>query len=201
VNEQSSEFVEIFLQEASERLQFLREYAGILQDPYPQAQDIERLYIAAHTLGGTSASYGFPLFSEVAGKLAHIFLYAMNATIGQDAGGPLVEFISEAIAVLETDLLMISANGVEAAEDIGVFKQKYPFAFQAAPQPAPQPSAPVQDQSAAPENQRPAWAEPEVAPLLRRWGRATGDSRVLCPGGGGAFAGGNRLPLVTGNQS
>ena len=131
MNEQASEFVEIFLQEASEHLQFLREYTGILQDPYPQAADIERLYISAHTLAGTSASYGFPLFSEIAGKLAHIFQYAMNATIGQDASGPLVEFISEAIAVLETDLLMISANAAEAAEDLEAFKQRYPFAFQA----------------------------------------------------------------------
>ncbi|HEV3038378.1 MAG TPA: response regulator [Candidatus Angelobacter sp.] len=132
MNEQGAEFVEIFLQEASEHLQFLREYSGILQDPYPQPDDIERLYISAHTLGGTSGSYGFPLFSEVAGKLAHIFQYAMNATIAPDATGPLVEFISEAIAVLESDLLMISANSVEAEEDINVFKQRYPFAFQTA---------------------------------------------------------------------
>ena len=132
MNEQGAEFVEIFLQEASEHLQFLREYSGILQDPYPQPDDIERLYISAHTLGGTSASYGFPLFSEVSGKLAHIFQYAMNATISPDATGPLVEFISEAIAVLESDLLMISTNSVEAADDIDVFKQRYPFAFQTA---------------------------------------------------------------------
>ena len=50
------EFVELFLQEASEHLQFLREYSGILQDPYPVPDDVERLYISAHTLGGTSAS-------------------------------------------------------------------------------------------------------------------------------------------------
>ena len=82
------EFVELFLQEASEHLQFLREYSGILQDPYPVPDDVERLYISAHTLGGTSASYGYPLFSEVAGKLAHIFQYAMNATITPEAAGP-----------------------------------------------------------------------------------------------------------------
>lgn len=160
---QNSEFVEIFLQEASERLQFLREYAGILLDPYPQAEDIERLYIAAHALSGTSASYGFPLFSEIAGKLAHIFQYAMNATIGQEAAGPLVEFISEAIAVLETDLLMISANDVEADEDVTAFKQKYPFAFQAsaAQPPQPEPAAP---QAAAPESRSQVVEEP--APLV-----------------------------------
>jgi chemosensory pili system protein ChpA (sensor histidine kinase/response regulator) len=127
---QGAEFVEIFLQEASERLQFLREYSGILQDAYPRQEDVERLHIAAHTLAGTSASYGFPLFAEISGKLAHIFQYALNATIAADAAGPLVEFISEAVALLESDLIMISTNGVESGEDISVFKQRYPFAFQ-----------------------------------------------------------------------
>ncbi|HWF02909.1 MAG TPA: Hpt domain-containing protein, partial [Candidatus Angelobacter sp.] len=135
MNGQGAEFVEVFLQEASERLQFLREYSGILQDAYPRPEDVERLHIAAHTLAGTSASYGFPLFSELSGKLAHIFQYAMNATIAADATGPLVEFISEAVALLESDLIMVSTNAIEAEEDIGVFKQRYPFAFQAAPEP------------------------------------------------------------------
>jgi chemosensory pili system protein ChpA (sensor histidine kinase/response regulator) len=135
LNGQGAEFVEVFLQEASERLQFLREYSGILQDAYPQPEDVERLHIAAHTLAGTSASYGFPLFSELSGKLAHIFQYAMNATIAADAAGPLVEFISEAVALLESDLIMVSTNAVEAEEDIGIFKQRYPFAFQAAAEP------------------------------------------------------------------
>ncbi|HEV7551719.1 MAG TPA: response regulator [Candidatus Angelobacter sp.] len=136
MNGQGAEFVEIFLQEASERLQFLREYSGILQDAYPRQEDVERLHIAAHTLAGTSASYGFPLFAEISSKLAHIFQYAMNATIAADAAGPLVEFISEAVALLESDLIMISTNALESEEDIGAFKQRYPFAFQtsAAPQ-------------------------------------------------------------------
>src|SRR5258707_5283696 len=115
-------------------------------DPYPMPEDVERLYISAHTLEGTSASYGYPLFSEVSGKLAHIFQYAMNATIGPEASGPLVEFISEGVAVLESDLIMISTNNVEADDDINAFKIKYPFAFQA---PAP-----------------PVATEPEVAPII-----------------------------------
>jgi chemosensory pili system protein ChpA (sensor histidine kinase/response regulator) len=104
-------------------------------------EDVERLYISAHTLEGTSASYGYPLFSEVSAKLAHIFQYAMNATIGPEASGPLVEFISEGVAVLESDLIMISANNVEAEEDMNSFKLKYPFAFQAPA--APEPEEPV----------------------------------------------------------
>jgi len=131
LNQNGSEFVGVFLQEASERLQFLREYAGILQDAYPRPEDVERLHIAGHALAGTSASYGFPLFSEVAGKLAHIFQYAMNAGISAEAAGPLVEFISEAVAMLESDLIMISDSGAEAVDDISTFKQRFPFAFQA----------------------------------------------------------------------
>ena len=139
MSSQGQEFVEIFLQEASEHLQFLREYSGVLQDPYPVAEDIERLYISSHTLAGTSASYGFPLFSEVAGKLAHIFQYAMNASISAEASSALVEFISEAVAVLESDLILVSTSGQESHDDINTFKAKYPFAFQA---PAPVETAP-----------------------------------------------------------
>jgi len=138
VSTPGAEFVEVFLQEASEHLQFLREYSGILQDPYPVPEDIQRLYISAHTLEGSSGSYGFPLFREVAGKLSHIFQYAMNATIAADATGPITEFISEGIAVLESDLLMISANGIENEEEIASFKQRYAFAFEPVV-PAPQP--------------------------------------------------------------
>ncbi|HEY5028976.1 MAG TPA: Hpt domain-containing protein, partial [Candidatus Angelobacter sp.] len=143
--------MEIFLQEASERLQFLREYSGILQDAYPRPEDVERLYIAAHTLAGTSASYGFPLFAEISGKLAHIFQYAMNATIAADAAGPLVEFVSEAVALLESDLIMISTNAMESDEDIGIFKQRYPFAFQtsALPQQEERPQAAAAENASA----------------------------------------------------
>src|SRR5689334_7032458 len=132
------EFIEVFLNEAAEHLQFLREYSGILQDPYPAPEDIERLFISAHTLSGTAGTYGFPLFSEIAGKLAHIFQYAQNASIGADAAGPIVEFISEAVSTLESDLLMISANTIEALDEVNAFKLKYPFAFQQAAEPQPE---------------------------------------------------------------
>ncbi|MDE3109721.1 MAG: Hpt domain-containing protein, partial [Acidobacteriota bacterium] len=125
--------VELFLQEASEHLQYLREYSGMLQEPQTTHEDLEKLYIAAHTLAGTSASYGFPQFSEVAAKMAHIFHYATNATLSPEMYGPLTEFISDAISVLEFDLLQISSSGIETAADIAIFKQRYAFAFPAAP--------------------------------------------------------------------
>ncbi len=163
MNEQGREFVEVFLQEASERLQFLREYAGILQDPYPRPEDIERLYIAAHALAGTSASYGFPHFSEISSKLAHIFQYAMNAGISAEAAAPLVEFIFEALAMLESDLIMISTNSSEAADDIWAFKQRFPFAFQTPATPEPPAGTSVSQDSQDEEAESAAEAAP--APL------------------------------------
>ncbi|GAC1668410.1 MAG: response regulator [Candidatus Acidiferrum sp.] len=129
------EAVELFLQEAAEHLQYLREYVSVLQDVQPQHEDLERLYIAAHTLGGTSASYGFPHFSEVASKLAHVFQYALNATLGEDLHGPLTEFLSDGISLLESDLLAISDTGNEIVDDVDAFKERYRFAFPAEPQP------------------------------------------------------------------
>lgn len=127
------ESLELFLQEASEHLQYLREYSGLLTEPHTKHEDLEKLYIAAHTLSGTSASYGFPQFSEIAAKMAHVFHYATNAELSADMHGPLTEFLSDAISVLEFDLLQISATGFETTEDIAAFKQRYAFAFPAAP--------------------------------------------------------------------
>ncbi len=135
------EAVEMFLQEAAEHLQYLREYVSVLQEISPRREDLERLYISAHTLSGTSASYGFPRFSEIGAKLAHVFQYALNAPLGDDLHGPLTEFLSDGISLLETDLLEISDTGKESLDDIAAFKERYRFAFPTEPPPLnyPQP--------------------------------------------------------------
>jgi chemosensory pili system protein ChpA (sensor histidine kinase/response regulator) len=129
------EAVELFLQEASDHLQYLREYVSVLQEVKPRREDLERLYISAHTLSGTSASYGFPRFSEIAAKLGHIFQYALNAPLGDDLHGPLTEFLSDGISLLETSLLEISDTGQENTEDVAAFKERYRFAFPPEPPP------------------------------------------------------------------
>src|SRR5579863_8954269 len=148
------EAVEVFLQEASEHLQYLREYVSVLQEISPRHEDLERLYISAHTLSGTSASYGFPRFSEIAGKLAHVFQYALNATLGNDLHGPLTEFLSDGISLLEADLLEISDTGQENLDDIAAFKERYRFAFPVEPPPLnySQPAT-YSEQAAAPAHE------------------------------------------------
>lgn len=154
------EAVEVFLQEAAEHLQYLREYVGVLQDVAPQHEDLERLYIAAHTLSGTSASYGFPRFSEVAGKLAHVFQYALNAPLGEDLHGPLTEFLSDGISLLETDLLEISDTGNECLEDVAAFKDRYRFAFPTEPPPLNLGQTPAHSQIVEEEPEEPVPAGP-----------------------------------------
>ncbi len=149
MNGPNPESVELFLEEASEHLQYLREYSGMLQEPQTRPEDLEKLYIAAHTLAGTSASYGYPLFSEVAAKMAHIFHYAMHAALTAEMHGPLTEFISDAISVLEFDLLQISSDGTETSDDVTAFKQRYSFAF---------PPPPGAHSAAEPEYQDSAYA-------------------------------------------
>jgi chemotaxis protein histidine kinase CheA len=142
VSETGKGAIEVFLQEASEHLQFLREYSSVLQEPQPNPEDLDRLYIAAHTLCGNSATYGFPLFSEISGKLAHVFQYTRNAPLNSDTIAPLTEFLSDAISVLEFDLLEISDCGAEVAADIQAFKQRYAFAFPSASSVAPRSDSP-----------------------------------------------------------
>ena len=160
MNGPSQEGVELFLQESSEHLQYLREYSGLLQEAQARPEDIEKLYISAHSLAGTSASYGYPHFSEVAAKMAHIFHYAMNTTLGAEMLGPLTEFISGAISVLEFDLLQISSSGQETIEDISEFKLRHAFAFPAPPSQESGGTSEPQATQASPRYER----EPASAP-------------------------------------
>ncbi|HXP81722.1 MAG TPA: Hpt domain-containing protein, partial [Verrucomicrobiae bacterium] len=124
-----SNSLEQFLQDASERLQYLREYAALPVEPQSASDDLVRLYDAAHELSESATRWGYPLFADIAGRLAHIFQYACKAQLSPDTYGPLTEFLADAISVLEFDLLQISSDGKETAEDIAAFKHRYAFAF------------------------------------------------------------------------
>lgn len=137
MSESAADNLELFSQGAFEQLQFLREYAGVLLDAYPAPEAIEHLRNSAQILAESPAQFGLPLFAEIAGKLARLFHYAQNVTISAESSGPIVDFIYDAVALLESDLLQFSTNSVEADDDILSFKQKYPFAF---PAPAPETS-------------------------------------------------------------
>lgn len=128
-----SNSLEQFLQDASERLQFLREYAALPVEPTSTSDDLARLYDAAHSLSESASRWGYPLFSDIAGRLAHIFQYARKAELSPDTYGPLTEFLADAISVLEFNLLQISSEGSETADDIAAFKHRYAFAFGGAP--------------------------------------------------------------------
>ncbi|HLY62640.1 MAG TPA: response regulator [Terriglobia bacterium] len=132
VSASASDNLELFSQTAFEQLQILREYAGVLLDPYPAPDVVELLFNSSQSLTDSTAQYGLNLFSEIAGKLARLFQFAQNSPISPESANSIVEFVYDAVALLESDLLQLSTNGIEAEDDIIAFKEKYPFAFQAA---------------------------------------------------------------------
>ncbi|HUJ41743.1 MAG TPA: hybrid sensor histidine kinase/response regulator [Candidatus Acidoferrales bacterium] len=142
--------LEQFLESASERLQFLREYSSLVPEAAPRREEVEQLFEAAHWLGTEAQRQGFPLFGEIAGRMAHVFQYALHAELPPEAHGPLVEFLADAITVLEGDLMQIFAERTETFEDVETFKRRYSFAF---PQPAAHErvSRPAAAHSPAPE--------------------------------------------------
>ena len=157
-----------FLEIASEKLQFLREYSALVPEAAPRRDEVEKLYEAAHWLAAEAALHGFPLFSEIAGRMAHVFQYALHAELPPEAHGPLVEFLADAITVLEGDLMQIYAERTETVEDVEIFKRRYSFAF-------PQPAAhePPQRHAAV---AREAAEEPEYAENIPLSGSDAGEA-------------------------
>jgi chemotaxis protein histidine kinase CheA/ActR/RegA family two-component response regulator len=158
VSASASDNLELFTQTAFEHLQILREYAGVLLDPYPAPEVVELLLNSARTLTDSTSQYGLHLFSEISGKLSHLFQFAQNSTISPESANSIVEFVYDAVALLESDLLQLSTNGIEAEDDIIAFKEKYPFAFQATAQ---EPGQEVSPEPAAIETQEVAPQEPQ----------------------------------------
>src|SRR6202165_3505379 len=128
-----SSSLEQFLQDASEHLQYLREYAALPVEPQSTGDDLVRLYDAAYKLTEAASHQGFPLFSEIAGRLAHVFQSARKPQLSPGTYGPLTEFLADAISVLEFNLLQISSDGKETVDDIAAFKHRYAFAFRGTP--------------------------------------------------------------------
>jgi chemosensory pili system protein ChpA (sensor histidine kinase/response regulator) len=124
-----SNSLEQFLQDSSERLQYLREYAALPVEPQSSSDDLVRLYDAAHELAESASRWAYPLLADIAGRLAHVFQYARKAQLSPETYGPLTEFLADAISVMEFDLLQISSDGNETANDIAAFKHRYAFAF------------------------------------------------------------------------
>jgi len=157
-----------FLESASERLQFLREYSSLVQEAAPRRDEIEQLFQAAHWLGSEAAGQGFPLFSEIAGRMAHVFQYALHAELPPESHGPLVEFLADAITLLEGDLIQIDSDRTETAEDVETFKRRYSFAFAqpAAQEALPRSAAVTEETDRAAEDAPAAASSGEIGEVL-----------------------------------
>src|SRR6266404_4804472 len=98
---QDSSSLEQFLQNASEHLQYLREYAALPVEPQSSGDDLARLYDAAHELTESASCWRMPLFTAIDGRLPHVFPSARTAQLSPSTYAPLSKFLADAISVLE----------------------------------------------------------------------------------------------------
>src|SRR5205823_3093290 len=84
---------------------------------YPAPKIMENLVRTTQALTASSAQCGLPLFSEISGKLAHIFDYAHKVGIGPESSGAIVDFALEAAALLDSDLMLLSTSGTEVVAE------------------------------------------------------------------------------------
>ncbi len=87
----------------------------VLQEIAPRREDLERCTFP-RTAQRHSASYDFRGFPKSPRSSLYIFQYALNAPLGEDLHGPLTEFLSDGISLLETSLLEISDTGQETSK-------------------------------------------------------------------------------------
>lgn len=132
MNSGSAERKQLFVDEARGRLQFLREFSGILQANHPPSEDVGLLFLAAQAMLEMAEREGYPLLQELAGKMAQLFQCAMQSRIGAELAAPVMAFVSECVTVLEKDLASIERTGAEDAAEIAAFQQRFRAAFRAA---------------------------------------------------------------------
>jgi len=80
------------------------------------------------------ASYGFRVFRKLP-ESSHTFFNTHQRFAGEDLHGPLTEFLSDGISLLETDLLRSGGHGSEVVEISAAFKERYRFRVSSGPAP------------------------------------------------------------------
>jgi len=174
----------------------------VLQDVEPRREDLERLYISAHTLSGTSASYGFPRFSEVAGKLAHVFQLRIERASRQRSARS-VDGISFGWNFAARNRSPGNQRpGKESVDDIAVLRSATASRFRRNRRHSIFPSRNHVSDSPRRSSMSPSSLQRRALTLMRcHWTTRCGrDPRVFPTGSGGASPGCQRLPYFAGRQ-
>ena len=110
-----SQYLEIFIDETKEHLQSLNEQLLILEKEPENADTINEIFRAAHTLKGMSGTMGYKRMQNLTHNMENIFSEIRNGKMSVTA--TIVDLLFKGLDALENYLSNISSTGDEGTEE------------------------------------------------------------------------------------
>ena len=110
-----SQYLEIFIDETKEHLQSLNEQLLILEKEPENAETINEIFRAAHTLKGMSGTMGYKRMQSLTHNMENVFSEIRNGKMSVTAD--IVNTLFDGLDALESYLQNISSSGDEGTEE------------------------------------------------------------------------------------
>ncbi|MCH5251963.1 MAG: chemotaxis protein CheA [Lachnospiraceae bacterium] len=111
----TSQYLELFLDETKEHLQTLNEHILVLEKEPENADTVNEIFRAAHTLKGMAGTMGFTRMQRLTHDLENVFSEIRNGNM--KANAKLIDVLFRGLDALESYLDVISTEGNEGTED------------------------------------------------------------------------------------
>ena len=111
----TSQYLDLFIDETKEHLQSLNEHVLELEKDPSDADTINEIFRAAHTLKGMSGTMGFTRMQRLTHDLENVFSEIRNGNM--KANEKLIDVLFRGLDALESYLDVISSEGNEGTED------------------------------------------------------------------------------------
>ncbi len=111
----TSQYLDLFIDETKEHLQSLNEHVLVLEKEPDNADTINEIFRAAHTLKGMSGTMGFSRMQLLTHDLENVFSEIRNGNM--TASEKLIDVLFRGLDALESYLEVISTEGNEGTED------------------------------------------------------------------------------------
>ncbi|MBO4395870.1 MAG: chemotaxis protein CheA [Eubacterium sp.] len=111
----TSQYLDLFIDETKEHLQSLNEHVLALEKEPDDADTVNEIFRAAHTLKGMAGTMGFARMQRLTHDLENVFSEIRNGNM--KASAKLVDILFRGLDALEGYLQVISSEGNEGTED------------------------------------------------------------------------------------
>ena len=111
----TSQYLDLFIDETKEHLQSLNEHVLVLEKEPEDADTVNEIFRAAHTLKGMAGTMGFARMQRLTHDLENVFSEIRNGNM--KASPKLIDVLFRGLDALESYLDIISSEGNEGTED------------------------------------------------------------------------------------